>query len=133
MLSAAGDRLSDHCKSNHNRQLPGSTREPTRRSKNFVLVIYEQICDLKKLNSVRQTGEREISDFHGRNHTATGAHRLAHCLYVIQHHNRALIETEIFNRKLDLAIFYVKSAVSGKSRVEQSLAVHIANVPETRH
>src|SRR5690606_21945676 len=79
----------------------------------------------------RQAGEGEISDFHRRNQTSTYTLRFAHRFDIVKHDDRALVESEVFQWKLDLAVFDVEGTVTGKACVQQGVWIYCTDIPES--
>ena len=85
---------------------------------------------MSTLHRVGQTAKCEVTYFHDRNHAAIDTHGFSQRFNVIEHNDRAIIETEIFDWIFDLAVFNVKSSITGKPGVEQGLRVQLPDIPK---
>src|SRR6218665_1434260 len=84
-----------------------------------------------QLNSVRQRGERKVTDLHRRKNCATATNGFSQFFYVIQHDDRAFVETEVLDREFDLTVLDIERSVTRQTCLHECLLIYHTDIPET--
>src|SRR3954471_23040894 len=92
-----------------------------------------------RLNSVAETREVEIANLDRRYNdretrssrfARAHANRATHCIEVVQHEDRRLVEAEVLDRARDLAALDEKRSVARETGIENRARIDRTQIPE---